>query len=382
MSKVLVIGCGGVASVAIRKCCQVSEVFSELCIASRTKSKCDELAADLEGKTETKITTAQVDADDVDQVIALIKEYQPDLVMNIALPYQDLTIMEGSWVGDKTTEAYEVCGYRELTEKYQVPFWDMQKDKGIERDCRGMKLNVCERAANIDFLINVPVLKGHCQTKITCALKNMKGLIPNKEKRRFHSLGLHKPIAHLNMGIQQDFIVVDNICGDLDFEDGGNPVVMNRVMAACDPVLVDAYVCQMMHYEVAEVPYVKLAGDLGVGCSDISKADVRFLEDGADQRMPVSRKVVELADAVEEVESCSACYGYLIPALEMLKEEGLFEKLDEKICIGQGYRGKTGVLGVGHCTCKFQNYVEGCPPLEGDIYEFLKEYIGERTPGK
>lgn len=65
------------------------------------------------------------------------------------------------------------------------------------------------------------------------------------------------------MGIQQDFIVVDNICGDLDFEDGGNPVVMNRVMAACDPVLVDAYVCQMMHYEVAEVPYVKLAGELG-----------------------------------------------------------------------------------------------------------------------
>lgn len=85
---------------------------------------------------------------------------------------------------------------------------------------------------------------------------------------------------------------------------------------------------------------------------------------------------------MEEVESCSACYGYLIPALEMLKEEGLFEKLDEKICIGQGYRGKTGVLGVGHCTCKFQNYVEGCPPLEGDIYEFLKEYIGERTPGE
>ena len=52
------------------------------------------MAADLEGKTETKITTAQVDADDVDQVIALIKEYQPDLVMNIALPYQDLTIMD------------------------------------------------------------------------------------------------------------------------------------------------------------------------------------------------------------------------------------------------------------------------------------------------
>ena len=94
MSKVLIIGCGGVASVAIHKCCQVPEVFTEICIASRTKSKCDKLAAELAPKTATKITTAQVDADKVDEVIALIKAYQPDLVMNIALPYQDLTIMD------------------------------------------------------------------------------------------------------------------------------------------------------------------------------------------------------------------------------------------------------------------------------------------------
>ena len=70
-------------------------------------------------------------------------------------------------------------------------------------------------------------------------------------------MGLHKPIAHLNTGIHQDFIVVDNICGDLDFEDGGNPVVMNRIWTAMDPVLVDAYVCQQLHYKVSDVPYVK-----------------------------------------------------------------------------------------------------------------------------
>ena len=295
--------------------------------------------------------------------------------------FSDIVMMEGSWVGDKTNEAVEVCGYDRLSKEYQVPFWDMQKDKGVPVDCGGMELNICERVKEIDFLINVPVLKGHCQTKITCALKNMKGLIPNREKRRFHSLGLHKPIAHLNMGIRQDFIVVDNICGDLDFEDGGNPVVMNRVLAACDPVLVDAYVCQMMHYEVEDVPYVKLAGELGVGCSDITKTEIRFCAAEADRVLPKSRKVVELADAVEEVESCSACYGYLIPALEMLKDEGLFEKLHEKICIGQGYRGQTGELGVGNCTCKFRHYVAGCPPLENDIYEFLKGYVlDERTP--
>ncbi len=73
-------------------------------------------------------------------------------------------------------------------------------------------------------------------------------------------MGLHKPIAHLNAGIHQDFIVVDNICGDLDFEDGGNPVVMNRIWARTDPVLMDSYVCQMMHYLPAGViPIYELA---------------------------------------------------------------------------------------------------------------------------
>ena len=94
MSRVLVIGCGGVASVEIQKCCQVDEVFTEMCIASRTKEKCDALVEKLKGKTKTVLTTDKVDADDVNQLIELINRYKPDLVMNIALPYQDLTIMD------------------------------------------------------------------------------------------------------------------------------------------------------------------------------------------------------------------------------------------------------------------------------------------------
>ena len=289
--------------------------------------------------------------------------------------FHKIAMLEGSWVGDKTSEAYEVCGYQALSEKYHVPFWDTQKDKGVPTDCRELELNICESVKKLDFLINVPVLKGHCQTKITCALKNMKGLIPNTEKRRFHAMGLHKPIAHLNAGIHQDFVVVDNICGDLDFEDGGNPVVMNRVLAGCDPVLIDSYVCRMMHYKTEDVPYIKLAEELGVGSADLDNAAVIFCDEGAKKELPRSRKVVDLADAVEEVESCSACYGYLIPALEMLKRDGLLEKLDRKICIGQGYRGQTGELGVGNCTCKFRHFAQGCPPTEQQIYEFLINYL-------
>lgn len=93
MGKALIIGCGGVASVAIHKCCENSEVFEEICIASRTKSKCDALKEKLKGG-KTKITTAQVNADNVSELIELIKEFKPFVVLNLALPYQDLTIME------------------------------------------------------------------------------------------------------------------------------------------------------------------------------------------------------------------------------------------------------------------------------------------------
>ena len=106
------------------------------------------------------------------EVVAGIVEYLQEK------GFSNLVIMEGSWVGDKTSESYEVCGFKSLCEKYNVPFLDMQKEKGAPVQCGDMTLNICKSVLDLDFLINVPVLKGHCQTKITCALKNMKGLLP------------------------------------------------------------------------------------------------------------------------------------------------------------------------------------------------------------
>jgi len=94
MARLLIIGCGGVASVAIAKCCQNSSVFTEICIASRTVSKCDAAAEKWRPRTKTVITTAQVDAEDVPALVKLINDYKPDAVLNVALPYQDLAIMD------------------------------------------------------------------------------------------------------------------------------------------------------------------------------------------------------------------------------------------------------------------------------------------------
>lgn len=134
MGKCLIIGCGGVASVAIHKCCQNSEVFEEIIIASRTKSKCDDLKAKLEGTTKTKIYTEQVDADNVDELIAVINKYNPDVVLNLALPYQDLTIMDAC-LATKThyvdTANYEPLDTAKFEYKWQWAYRDKFKEAGI-----------------------------------------------------------------------------------------------------------------------------------------------------------------------------------------------------------------------------------------------------------
>ena len=134
MGKVLVIGCGGVAGVAIQKCAQNDAVFDEICIASRTVSKCDALKEKLEGKTKAKITTAQVDADNVPELVELIKKVQPDVVLNLALPYQDLAIMDAcleTGVHYVDTANYEPEDTAKFEYKWQWAYREKYEKAGI-----------------------------------------------------------------------------------------------------------------------------------------------------------------------------------------------------------------------------------------------------------
>lgn len=133
MGRALIIGAGGVASVAVHKCCQNSEVFEEICIASRTLSKCDALKEKLQGG-KTKIQTAQVDADNVDELIALIEKFKPDVVINLALPYQDLTIMDACLackVHYVDTANYEPLDTAKFEYKWQWAYREKFEKAGI-----------------------------------------------------------------------------------------------------------------------------------------------------------------------------------------------------------------------------------------------------------
>ncbi len=290
--------------------------------------------------------------------------------------FENLVVLEGSWVGDNTATAVRVSGILDVCKKHQVKFIDLQRDSSSVCPAKGMDIKVCDEALALDYLINMPVLKGHCQTTITCALKNSKGLIPNSEKRRFHTMGLHKPIAHLNTAIHQDFILVDNICGDLDFEEGGNPVVMNRILGFKDPVLCDSFAAESMGYKPQDIAYIRMAEALGVGTTDTSKAVIKDLTPGGSIQKGgrPTRRVQQLAQYVKADDACSACYGSLIYALDRLNDEGALRGHEkESIAIGQGYRGKEGKVGVGNCTRCFEKSLGGCPPKAVDMVEFLRE---------
>ncbi len=133
MSRAMIIGAGGVARVCAYKCVENSEVFSQLMIASRTKSKCDQLKKELDGRG-TEIETAQVDADNVPELVELIKQYKPEIVINLALPYQDLTIMDAcleAGVNYLDTANYEPLDTAKFEYKWQWAYRDRFKEAGL-----------------------------------------------------------------------------------------------------------------------------------------------------------------------------------------------------------------------------------------------------------
>ena len=285
---------------------------------------------------------------------------------------QDISVIEGSWVGDETMRAMRRAGYDKVCERYHVPFYDLKKDKTRSVQTAIGKIDICCRALDAGLLVNLPVLKGHGQTIMTCALKNLKGCLPDREKRRFHALGLQKPIAALGAALRPRLTVVDSICGDLDFEEGGNPIETNRMYLGTDAVQLDAYGLSLMGLTADEVPYVGLAEQYGGGKTAWSEQDIHNLN-APDQAACYAKRtgvVGQLTRNVHENQACSACFASLARAMYNTR---LGQK--EEIYIGQGWKGQAlEGLGVGNCCKGADLCVKGCPPTAEDVSQALMEY--------
>lgn len=284
---------------------------------------------------------------------------------------EDICVMEGSWVGDETGRAMRRAGYDKVCEKYGIPFYDLKKDQTRVVKTAAGPIKVCARALDAGLLVNLPVLKGHCQTLMTCALKNLKGCLPDAEKRHFHAMGLQKPIAALAAALRPGLTIVDSICGDLDFEEGGTPVQADRMYLGTDPVQLDAYGLQLMGFSFDDVPYVRLCEQYGGGSARFSPADLVELN-RPDEKLPAARPrrlQSKLTGNVRENQACSACYAALVRAMYNHPYSG-----GEEVFIGQGWRGQElDGLGVGNCCRGARACVKGCPPTAEAIAAFLEE---------
>ena len=134
MSHVLIIGAGGVSNVVVHKCAQAKDTFSKITLASRTLAKCEAIAAAVKAKYGVEVATSAVDADNVAELTALIERIKPDLVLNVALPYQDLHIMDAclaTGVDYLDTANYEPPEEAKFEYKWQWAYHDRFKARGI-----------------------------------------------------------------------------------------------------------------------------------------------------------------------------------------------------------------------------------------------------------
>ena len=287
--------------------------------------------------------------------------------------FDDITIAESSWVGARTEDAFNLLGYHRIEKEYGIKLLDIKKDRFETVERYGMKMEISKTILDADFLIDIPVLKGHCQTKMTHAVKNLKGCISDRSKREFHRLGLDKPIAVLGTIIKPDLVISDGIAGDLDFEEGGNPVETDRMMIGTDPVLLDAYGASLMGFSPEEVEYIPIAESYGRGSMDIESAKITELNKPEAGSIRPTGAVSRLASHTAPDMACSACYASLIHALKRLEENGGMRKLGNmKIACGQGWKGKTMEIGSGVCCSGAKHSVKGCPPSAADILAMLE----------
>ncbi len=283
----------------------------------------------------------------------------------------DISVIEGSWVGARTDRAFRRAGYDALCKRYDVPFHDLKKDDTRPVETPVGRIDICRRALDAGLLVDMPVLKGHCQTRMTCALKNLKGCLPDREKRHFHALGLMKPIAALGAALKPGLIIVDSICGDLNFEEGGTPVETNHMYVGFDAVQVDAYSARLMGLGLDDVPYITLAERFGAGQASFSAEDIVSLNAPSDAKAypKPSGKVARLTRRVQQDRACSACFANLVRALYATGQDGEID-----ICIGQGWQGKAFEgLGIGKCCKGASRCVMGCPPTAEAIATALRQ---------
>jgi uncharacterized protein (DUF362 family) len=301
-----------------------------------------------------------------------------------------ILIGEGSAVGFDTTEAFANNHLYEL-EDSKVSLFDIKKDDFVWIPNPGAflfkRIRVPKKVLESNVIVNIPVMKTHDALPITLGLKNMKGIIHESDKKRFHKWGLEHGIVDVNRFALPELTVLDATIGMEGLgPNSGDPANMGLILASTDTVALDTVGTHVMGVDPAEVRYIGMAAEAGLGCDDMERIDV------------VGRQIAEVAKKFKRVQlrtgdydqygiriieegACSGCSHFIESTVVKLIERGGIENLGGyTIVYGQNAlppedgTDPDNLLLIGTCLRKYRDkgkYLPGCPPHQLHLFELL-----------
>ncbi len=311
-----------------------------------------------------------------------------------------VVIGDGSSVGyvfpdnQDSMSCLRVAGYADVSERLDVELIDLNRDIMVQvhaPDAFVMdSFSVAKTVLDADIVIDLPVIKTHLRTGITCGLKNMKGVLPGDEKKLPHRLGLDRAIVDLNRAVKPTLTVVDAIMGAQgSWGVVGEPdgVPLESIIAGSDVVAVDAVSAAVAGFDPQEILHVKLAAEANLGVADLSRIEIKGerIESVRRPFIPFLQAARELFGGATVIEksACTGCMGECVSAFIYLNKAGFSHRLPElKLIMGMPdevpLAQETPVI-VGRCSKEHQHlgvFVAGCPPHGISITKGICEALG------
>jgi len=305
-------------------------------------------------------------------------------------------IGESSASGVDGEAAFKASGYYELRDQgYEVVNLKKTKTVTLENPKANVlkKAKIYQLANEVDAIVCLPVIKTHDNEPATLSLKNMKGVMPDKEKKKFHhEYGLFQAIADLNLIVKPALTIVDGIyCREGLGYPYSDEVEMDLVLAGKDPVAVDSVTLMIMGLNPKEQKHAILAEEHGIGTTDLSKIDV-VGESIENVRRPFKTAQEALGEkfslqdfnVISSESMCTGCRGMIFYLFKYLEEMGKLDEIkDYTFVLGEQESlpkiDKEKLILIGLCTEQFKDFgrhVKGCPPLSSKVMsEVFKEDV-------
>jgi uncharacterized protein (DUF362 family) len=309
-----------------------------------------------------------------------------------------VTIAEGAAIGNDTDQVFDALGIRELAQKHQCSLVNLIKDEftycmnPLGRNIKRIRLPRTFIESNV--VINIPAMKTHDALAVTLGLKNLKGVIHQTDKKRFHKWGLSQTIVDLGHLVMPELTIID---GTVALE-GMGPVVgqavnLGLLLASTDTIAADRVAMAIMGFELSEVEYIKLAGEQGLGCDDL--AAIQIVGESLEKvkrpfaRLSLDPEILKQMDIrLVACDACSGCNNAISSYLYGQYLKGNLEKLrgctlvyGQNPYIPEDNQGK--IIRLGVCTRNVHLeegiYVPGCPPHPMHIDDFLSGKGLERS---